>query len=87
MEQGKQTDIDEQEANDKEGEWENVETDLVHDSKPITSIFLEYKILTFYTKLSSTLYYHLHYTTPSSNVMFSNSELLLLKLYCLVVPM
>ena len=63
MEQGKQTDIDEQEANDKEGEWENVETDLVHDSKPIASIFLEYKILTFYTKLSSTLYYHLHYIT------------------------
>jgi hypothetical protein len=72
------------------GNDENVETDLhLHDSKPIASMFLEYKILTFYTKLSSTLHYHLHYTTPHyttpSNVMFSNSELLLLKLYCLVV--
>ena len=92
MVQDKQADFDEWEAIDEEnkledvGNEENVETDLVHDSKPITNIFLEYKILTFYTKLSSTLYYHLHYTTPSSNVMFSNSELLLLKLYCLVVP-
>ena len=48
MEQGKQTDIDEQEANDEQDEWEdvgnvkNVKTDLVHDSKPIASIFLEY---------------------------------------------
>ena len=46
------------------GNDENIETDLVHDSKPIASIFLEYKILTFHTKLSPTLYYHLHYTTP-----------------------
>ena len=97
MVQDKQADFDEWEAIDEENKLEdvgnekNVETDLVHDSKPIASIFLEYKILTFYTELSSTLYYHLHYTTlhytiPSSNVMFSNSELLLLKLYCLVVP-
>ena len=70
MEQGKQIDIDEQEVNDEEdevedvGNDENIETDLVHDSKPIASIFLEYKILTFYTKLSSTLHYHLHHTTP-----------------------
>ncbi len=84
MEQGKQIDIDEQEVNDEEdevedvGNDENIETDLVHDSKPIASIFLEYKILTFYTKLSSTLHYHLHYTTPHyttpSNVMFSTQR-------------
>jgi hypothetical protein len=96
MEQGKQTDIDEQEVSDEKDEWgnvgneENVETDLVHDSKPIASIFLEYKFLTSYTKLSPTCtlhYMHLHYTTHtvSSNVLHSNSELLLLKLYCLVV--
>ena len=69
MVQDKQADFDEWEAIDEEnkledvGNEENVETDLVHDSKPIASIFLEYKILTFYTILSSTLYYHLHYTT------------------------
>ncbi len=48
IERGKQTDIDGQEANDEQDEWEdvgnvkNVKTDLVHDSKPIASIFLEY---------------------------------------------
>ena len=68
MVQVKQADFDEWEAIDEENEVEdvgndeNIETDLVHDSKPIASIFLEYKILTFYTKLSSTLHYHLHYT-------------------------
>ena len=48
MEQDKQTDIDEQEVHCKWwGGWmrrcrewgKNVETDLVHDSKPVASIF------------------------------------------------
>ena len=45
MDQGKQTDIDEQEEMMKrmkekmQGKRKNVETDLVHDSKPIASTF------------------------------------------------
>ena len=89
MVQDKQADFDEWEVIDEENEVEdvgndeNVETDLVLDSKPIPKPTTQNSNIPHYTVIYPTLYTTL-YTT--CNVMFSNSELLLLKFYCLVVP-
>ena len=86
MVQVKQADFDEWEAIDEENEVEDVGNDEnveTSSSKPIPKPTTQNSNIPHYTVIYTTLYTTL-YTT--CNVMFSNSELLLLKFYCLVVP-